>query len=649
MNFSSQLSTFRTTAQIVQRRVRVGRFVTAWRKLDVWAVPGLLLLLVILRLLFRWQRGEWLVIGGGFVLCLALIALFTLFRRIDTAQALRLLDRRGGWKDRFSSAWDFLQRQSPSEAEQLHIARANASIGIAQQSIPEILPIPSLRWRWILPVLIIALSLTPWGRSLPDPFDRLLTQEMKDASALQSEKIQKEIERIRALPSLTEKQKQQLESLLADVKTAAESLADPKGLTAGDALESLESQARAAEKLANDLAPHSDAWASEEMLAEMARHSDTADLSQMIEDKTASGAADETEKIASTLADDTVTVDTVERYTRALERISAAATEEDRARPVGEHFGNASQKIATASSKIAAREFAELAKYFRGLAEDDELKNQINSLAENLREAGSEIGRSELKKMEEIAAARSESPVMEGLQTLNSGMENVQPMEMPGLPNPTDNAGAKPQSVPNIAEATSPTEGQEGSSGQTGNQDPAGKAPVPGEGSLMAPVPGEKPSDGIAQGSMGSGNQNSEGQSQSGMLSAPIPGTSPDDSSGASALGAANGAMSQTSQGGDQAGTGTAGMADGTSDAMKASTDSKVIAQAGKEGESTTRAVDGQLRQEQATRSQQDVIADFLSVEEQALDGQALPLSRREQVLRYFTGIREQFEKADRE
>jgi hypothetical protein len=88
-------------------------------------------------------------------------------------------------------------------------------------------------------------------------------------------------------------------------------------------------------------------------------------------------------------------------------------------------------------------------------------------------------------------------------------------------------------------------------------------------------------------------------------------------------------------------------MTDAASETLKATGDAKVVAQAGKEGESTTRAIEGQAKAEQATRSQQEVMADFIAVEEQALDDQALPMSRRQQVLRYFSGIRAQFEKDD--
>jgi hypothetical protein len=65
--------------------------------------------------------------------------------------------------------------------------------------------------------------------------------------------------------------------------------------------------------------------------------------------------------------------------------------------------------------------------------------------------------------------------------------------------------------------------------------------------------------------------------------------------------------------------------------------------------EQAIRSVEGEARAEQATRTRQEVMADFIAVEEQALDEQSLPLSRRQQVLRYFSALRAQFEKADPE
>ena len=131
------------------------------------------------------------------------------------------------------------------------------------------------------------------------------------------------------------------------------------------------------------------------------------------------------------------------------------------------------------------------------------------------------------------------------------------------------------------------------------------------------------------------------------MLSAPIPGMEPGDASPGAGLSLGSGQSSQSGQGGDQAGTGTAELVDQESEGLKATGDSKVVTQAGKEGESTVRSIEGEAKQESATRSRQEVIADFIAVEEQALDDQSLPLSRRQHVLRYFSAIREQFERAE--
>jgi hypothetical protein len=100
-------------------------------------------------------------------------------------------------------------------------------------------------------------------------------------------------------------------------------------------------------------------------------------------------------------------------------------------------------------------------------------------------------------------------------------------------------------------------------------------------------------------------------------------------------------------QGGDQAGTGTASMIDNETEAIAAAQDGEVVAQINEDGESSVRAVEGQARAGNATRSRQEIVAEFLSAEEQALDGKSIPLSRREHIIRYFSAIRKQFEESE--
>jgi hypothetical protein len=98
-------------------------------------------------------------------------------------------------------------------------------------------------------------------------------------------------------------------------------------------------------------------------------------------------------------------------------------------------------------------------------------------------------------------------------------------------------------------------------------------------------------------------------------------------------------------QGGDQAGTGSAELVDSKTDLFEAKNDSRVTAEIKEDGESTFRAVEGEISEEAATRRRRNLASEFLAVEEQALDERSLPLSRRQHVLRYFSAVREQFER----
>ena len=61
-------------------------------------------------------------------------------------------------------------------------------------------------------------------------------------------------------------------------------------------------------------------------------------------------------------------------------------------------------------------------------------------------------------------------------------------------------------------------------------------------------------------------------------------------------------------------------------------------------GPSHTRDIDGQPRSEGSSRSPQDITVEFLKAQEEALADDPIPLSRREQVLRYFTELRRRLE-----
>ena len=652
MSADSQLSLYLSAAAAVRRRLGQVRFAAGLRRSHLGVAALILLAVLSVRVFAGWREHEWTLAVAILLLWIAGLFLLCAIRLPGPGAALLLLDRRGGWKDCFSSAWEFLNRPDPTEAEKLHLTRAAARLPEARSAVGEVFPLPKAATSWIAPFLAVLFSLTPWWRTVPDALDLELTEEMRDAAALQAGELERDAARLGELKSLSEEEKKELDALRAQVDGAAEALADPEGLTAGEMLESLEERARAAERLAEKLGILSDEWASAEMLAEMGRHADTSDLALLIADKAAEGAAIEALVLRDLLADDLLASQVQERLTRALEGISGAATEADKPRPVGERFGNASRKLLDAQTKTAAREFEELAKHFREFAAREEAKEKLEDLAANLREAGGEISGSELKKSAETAqTGTSVESAPEGLQSIDSGAPGMSPGSQPGQEMPGGQPETKSVPGPSLAQTDpvdagkAPVPGAAPGEGERESGDSQGKGQ--GEQSFSAPVPGEKAPEGQSGSGIGQSDQARDGKGKDGMLSAPIPGMTPGQTAPGAGLALGNGASNQSGQGGVQAGTGTAPMEDAKSDPLKATSDSEVVATAGREGDSTVRSVEGEARVEQANRTRQEVMADFIAVEEQALDEQSLPLSRRQQVLRYFSALRANLEKSD--
>lgn len=597
-----------------------------------------------------WQSGEWIVALGLLGLWLGVLAVLAFLRLPATAVALRQLDERGGWKDRFASAWEYLGKPAPAAAEQLHLERSHSLLPEARRTVTECFALPRLRRAWVLPALALLLSCLPWGRVLPDARDLALTDTMKEAAREEAGNLRRETGRVLEMESLNETEQAELDALRTQVEAVAEALADPEGLTAGELLEALDQRARAAERLAAQLGAGLDAWASPEMLAEMAKHADTAQLAIFIGDKAAESAAAESTSLAGMLADPALTSEVQERFTRATDRIAAAAREEDHVRPVGERFGNAARKLLDAQAKTAAREFEELAKWFRDLSSREKAQEQLESLADTLREAGGEIGNNELKKMEQLAGAGAPgSPTPEGLKGIDSGAAPQAPPGTPGMTLAQENAPQAPGQLP--VPGQSPTEqpgaGQSPVPGSMPGDPESGDETSGGEQAFSAPIPGEQSPEGKSGSGLGQSDQARDGKGKGGMLTAPIPGMDNDAPVPGAGLAGREGQSNQSGTGGDQAGTGTAELFDDKGEALQASGDVKVVARQGEEGDSSVRAVEGEVKAETATRSRQDIVAEFIAVEEQALDEEALPLSRRRHVLRYFTAVREQLEKAE--
>ena len=632
-------------AEQVRNRVARNDFLR-WMARGRWLVPALALALVlVLRLVVGLRGGEWLAVLGLIGLFVGIGALWSYARRPKALRALSLWDEEGDRKDLFASAWSFLREnkasgESMEEGRKLHVKRALSALPEASKQIANDLPSPKVGWGWLAVIAVLAFSLTSILRPALAPGENLLTEDMKEEAERQSAELSKEKDEIDKLAGLTEDEKKEVAKLQESVDGAAEDLAENEGKTAREMLEGLEARARAAERLAEKLGGNSDQWASEEMLREMSQHADTADLASSIKDKNAENAAGESDKVAMLLQTPDLKLETQERVTSALERTMTKATEDDVKKPVGERVGNASRKLQDKQASTAAREFVELANHFRRIKDREEAEEKLRDLADKLREAGNSISGSKVEKMQRLATNGqngAKSP---------DGSQNLQPLSQAPMPN---SPGMTPM-TPTPSPGQQPGGQQQAiGTGQNmpipGMQNPQGQGQQQGQqGGQAMPVPGTGQQGKMQQG-LAAGQGQQPGQQSGGGLMAPVPGQSPGAGMPGASLGSAGASASVGANGGDQAGTGTMGLGNQTTEGMKAGQDSKVVAQINEDGDSTVRAIEGQARSEQAQRQQQETVVEFIKVQEEALDESALPLSRRDHVLRYFTALREEFEK----
>lgn len=588
-----------------------------------------------------WDRGTLLAgVAGAAALWLVAVAAWSWLRSVSPLQALTHWDERAGHQDMFSSALEFAATPDAAlpEGERRHIEVALGRLPEALSTLPQALPLPRWGGLWWLPVLAAGLAMLPrWqgGGEIVTVLDAAAVA----AAAQEAEQIKQDAKDIKKIEeALTEEEKKELNQLQDLLGGAAEELGNAQDKTARDVLEALEARAKAAESLARKLNPLTDTWASEEMLREMSQHPDTADLAATVKDKSAGGASEQADKLAEALKDPNLKQETQARMALALERTMNKATAEDQEKPVGEHVGNADRKMQQKQALPAAGDFTQLANHFRRVEQREAAERKLRELSEKLREAGSQLAGSKMESMENVAQGQNAGQQgagqqgMQGIQNQNFQIPANQPPAMAPTPGQGQNQaagqqpGANAQMTPGMA---APVPGQQGAQGQQGGQQ-----------GMAAAQPGQ-------QGPPGQAGQ--QGLGSLGQFSAPIPGMAPGapapQGSGLGQPAAAGaGAMASGAAGGNQAGTGSTGLGNDPTQATTAANTSKVAAQTTATGESTMRTVQGQAREEQATRSRQEVAADFIKVQEEALDEQALPLSRRAHVLKYFTVLRQRFE-----
>ena len=350
------------------------------------------------------------------------------------------------------------------------------------------------------------------------------------------------------------------------------------------------------------------------MVQELRKHADTADLGDAVADKKADNAAKAADALAGQLKSPQLTNESRERVNETLKNVQKGAEKDDRKRMVGENVLAAGDQMSAAKPAEAGKEFEKLADKMREIARREQTRKELEKLAQQLRDAGSNITGQSSGGMQQMAEAGQQG------NSQQSGQSQQVPQSSPQGQN-----GSQQLMPPGL--------------GQNQQQGQMNQAPVPGTGQQQ-------------QLPMMTAQQPGQGQEGKGKptLFAPVPGMKPGEKPDAIMLGQGppagepNATISMAAPGGLPPGAGTAKLNNDATEKQQSGNQSMVAAQKTGEGQSTFRSVEGGTKKETASRSATATAVEAIQAEEEALDEQALPPSRREQVRRYFTELRKRFE-----
>lgn len=567
-------------------------------------IAGLLAILIALRVMgFTWSSAR---LAATFILLWIVGAFLSAWwRKPQPYAALAFWDAQTKRSDAFANAWWFESQPQRNRGQEHHLAAQCGELQVALLSLRRDIPLPDLSWLAALPVLLLTLIIMPGnGRSLPGA---KLTDEGRRIAGREGKKLAEKKIDAEKMKALSADEKKELENLQRDIAGTAKALEQQKSETVRDVLSELEKRARDAEKLAEKLGAGNLLWASDPMIAEMRRHADTAELGDAVANKSTDNTAKEAQKLSGMLRDEKLATETCDRLREMLREIGRQSQPEDSERIVGQHVLTADKDIAQSLPQEAGKEFQLLADKMRTMAARDKAREELEKLAQQLRDAGSNAAGQGTKGMSQLAGNQGQDGGQQPMMMMPNAPQ-MQSLQPPGMSNTSQGQGAQGpgQKVPMLTPA--PGAGQDDK-----NPSPAPQNDRQGKGKenkpmLFAPVPKAPPSD----------------QKPDTPMLVAIPGSNP---------------------GGLPPGNGAAPMNGKPTEKSKPGQQSVVNAQRNADGESSVRSVEGQVQNEAATRSAQATALDAIASEENALDDAALPPARREQVRRYFTELRKRFEK----
>ncbi|MHA3774367.1 hypothetical protein ACXR0O_22810 [Verrucomicrobiota bacterium sgz303538] len=541
------------------------------------------------------------------------IAVFAWIRKPTPFAALAAWDRAVANHEMFASAWFFEKSGAQQPGALLHLERASNRLREREPFLTRDLPLRHNVRIWWAPLLFVLIAASGLLRAPLAPEDDRLPVSARELAAQVGKTLANQTANLDKLKELSPAEHEKLKGLRVELKNTAEDLRHTE--TPRDLLEKLERGARDTEKLADALRDDESGALSPSFLSELERNADTADLGNALRAQDLGRAAEEARLLEARLGHRKPTLEEQKRLEEALKRALEAANNKDRNSKLGKHLSEAQRQLSAGNNQGAAGQFGALGEHYGRSAQLQQARNQLRDLAQNFRGAGQHIlGGNNLQR---LPSAPNGSQPLAGIPNLTPGSGTpgqpsaILPLPMPGQSGPLAQIPIPGSRNSQRGGPTFPIPG-------SGNQKPGG---------VPMPIPGMPPDP--------------NGNPQGGMMF-PIPGSGglPGGMGGAMA----GGGSSLAEAGGSQAGNGVAPLGADPTKPLAANQTGVVAPVPGAEGPSEVRAITGEPHREQAARSRQELAAEFLKTEEAALSEESLPLSRREQVLRYFTAIRQHLE-----
>lgn len=588
--------TIKSLAARTQKRLVFVNFLKACRQtgLPVFTIASIGTLL--LRLL-GWRAPGFLpallVIGVWILGC----AVCAWFQKPSPVQAIALGDEKAERKEMFLSAYCFESLPSIDAGQQLHLQRARDQVSDQRSHLRDFFPLPFPGKSIIAAAFFLVFTASGLSiRTLPPEAASMSERDRLRAKRV-GQDLSNDMKGISNANALKPEEKRELKNLKASLADASEKLKNLSKETPRELLEELEKKAREAEKLAKSLGSGSTNKLSSEMIAELERHADTTDFGSALRAEDLKQIAEESEKLGEKLDRKDLTLEEQRRIENALRKSLDKANEQDRSSTIGQTITRAQRNLQNSDSRAAAKQFRNLARRFRRKHQRNQTQKNVQGLARRLRNAGHRIFGQTPKGMRRLPPS-NRSP---------RGLQGFGP--------------------PIALRRSQPSTGPEGNN-KEGFALPPGNGNKPPEGSPMFPLPGGQNGDG--KGLLpGQGNEGGLGSST------PVPGASSSRNANAG-------------KGGLEAGHGTAPYGNKKTRPFDPNKTGVVSPASEGEGPSSLRRMSGMPHGEEASREAHALnVTEFLQTQETALNEKSLPLSRHDQVLRYFTALRRQLENGE--